>query len=341
MPNWTSRVRAVAGALAAALALALTACSPSTASSPEPTPAASETSSATPEPTPSETATPTPAPVINTIDGVGVDGAFGEVPAVSFEPNFSIDETRQRTVIEGDAANPAITEASIVENNYAGYNARTGEKFDSSWDKGKNALMTLDRLVPGFSRSLLGHRAGDRVLMVIPGSEAYDSQNGSPDVGIEVGDTLIFVVDVIAVSVDKATGTEQSPALPVTMGADAEGFPTVAIPAGASQPTERTVATLVQGTQRGIAASDYIMVFYRSYSWRTGALIEDKYATPDAGALADLIPEWKEGLVGVPIGSRVVIVAPDAYPNGQAEPAIEAGDSVVFVIDVLFGSSVV
>ncbi len=337
MLNSSTHVRAVLGALAAALALTLTACSPSTASSPEPTPAASET--ATPAPTPTETATPTPAPVIDTIDGVSVDGAFGEVPALSFEPNFSIDQTRQRTIIEGDAANPAITEASIVENNYAGYNARTGEKFDSSFDKGQAALMTLDRLVPGFSKSLLGHRAGDRVLMVIPGSEAYDSQNGSPDVGIAVGDTLIFVVDIIAVSVDTATGTPQSPSLPVTLGADADGYPTVAIPAGAAQPTQRTVATVIQGTQRGVAATDYLMVFYRSYSWRTGALIEDKYAAPDSGALSDLIPDWKEGLVGVPIGSRVVIVAPDAFPDGQATPAVEAGESVVFVIDILFASS--
>lgn len=333
MPNQFPRARAVAGALAVTFALTLAACTPSTEATPEPTP--SET--ATAEPT--ETATPTPVPVIDTIDGISVDSGFGEVPVVSFEPGFAIDRTRSRTLVAGNPANPAITESSIVENNYVGYNARTGEKFDSSFDRGTAVLMTLDRVVAGFRTGLLGHRAGDRVLIVLPGSDGYDSQGGSADAGIQVGDTLVFVVDVVAVSVDTATGAAKNPTLPVRLGTDGDGHPTVTIPSGAAQPTERTVATVVEGTQRGVVEGDYIMVHYRSYSWRTGALIEDKYSTPDAGALADLIPDWKEGLVGVPIGSRVVIVAPNPYPDGNQSPDVEAGDSLVFVVDVLFASS--
>lgn len=49
-------------------------------------------------------------------------------------------------------------------------------------------------------------------------------------------------------------------------------------------------------------------------------MIEDVYGTPEAGQLSRLIPAWRRRLVGKPIGSRVIIVAPPAgtYPQGNA-----------------------
>ena len=37
------------------------------------------------------------------------------------------------------------------------------------------------------------------MLIAMPGSDGYDASGGSAQVGIEVGDTLIFVVDIVAV----------------------------------------------------------------------------------------------------------------------------------------------
>jgi len=54
--------------------------------------------------------------------------------------------------------------------------------------------------------------------------------------------------------------------------------------------------------------------------------------------LGQLIPAWNTGLVGVPVGSRVMLVVPPAQgygKNGQASAGIKPTDTLVFVVDIL------
>jgi len=73
-------------------------------------------------------------------------------------------------------------------------------------------------------------------------------------------------------------------------------------------------------------------------SWKTGKLIDDQFATASRGKLSSTIPGWQSGLVGKKIGSRVLLVLPpaDGYPQGSSNPPVEAGDTVVYVVDLLF-----
>lgn len=323
--------RLAQGVAALCLAAALTACG-SPSATPTPTPSVTPSASGTPTPTP----TPTPVPVSDSIDAITVAGGAGAAPEVSVPAPFAIDETRTRSLAQGSG--PQAGADSIVEVNYVGINARTGETFDSSWERGQPALFSLDQVVAGFTKGLTGARPGDRVLVVMPGSDGYDASGGNAQAGIEVGDTLAFVIDVLAVSVATATGETTGAQLPVTLGEDG-GQPTVTIPAGATPPAENTSATVIRGAQRAVGANDYVMVHYRSWSWNTGAVVEDHFTTPDAGQVADTIPGFRDAVVGQPIGSRVVAVAPDAYPDGHQGLGIEAGDTMVYVVDILFSSA--
>ncbi len=50
----------------------------------------------------------------------------------------------------------------------------------------------------------------------------------------------------------------------------------------------------------------------------------------------NLIKAWDQGLIGVPAGSRVLIIAPPDYGYGNnAQGAIPANSTLVFVVDVL------
>ena len=51
-----------------------------------------------------------------------------------------------------------------------------------------------------------------------------------------------------------------------------------------------------------------------------------------------LIPGWVSGLKDAPVGSRILIVSPpdQAYPEGNKDPKVEAGDTIVSVIDILY-----
>ena len=66
-------------------------------------------------------------------------------------------------------------------------------------------------MVPGFSKGLTGQKQGSRVLIAMPGTDGYDSSGGNPQAGIEVGDTLIFVVDIVAVPLEGPEGDEGRP----------------------------------------------------------------------------------------------------------------------------------
>ena len=55
------------------------------------------------------------------------------------------------------------------------------------------------------------------------------------------------------------------------------------------------------------------------------------------------LPEYrKQGLAGQPVGSRVMLIVPPslAYPDGNAEPAIPAGATLVYVVDILYAMPV-
>ncbi|MFV0406282.1 MAG: FKBP-type peptidyl-prolyl cis-trans isomerase [Propioniciclava sp.] len=333
MSNHRSRIPALLGTVSVGLALVLTGCSGTGEETPTPTPAETSTASAAPS------VSPTDVPVSTSIDDVTVAGDLGVAPTVSVDAPFAIDKVRTRVLSAGEGDGPEINAEATVEINYVGVNGRTGEVFDSSWTRGSAAVMALPNLVGGFQEGLVGGKPGDRILIVLPGSEGYDQAGGQPEAGIEVGDTLIFVVDINAIAVGGASGKESSPKLPVELSTRDDGSPQVTIPTDAAAPAELVVETVLTGAQRPVDAGDTILVMYRSYSWKTGKLIEDKYAEPDGGPLSTTLESWKTGLAGKPIGSRVVIVDPDPYPHGNKDPEVAAGDAVVFVVDILFSAA--
>lgn len=344
-------------AASTALALSLAGCSggpASTATPTDPTSAAGSTASASA--TPSASAAPTAHPSVaasNSLAGITVTDVTptptasaspsaaptpaGPVPQINFKAPFAIDQTRSQVIKAGTGA--VVQATSVVTFNYLGVNGYTGQTFDSSFGRGAPAQASLDGVVPGFATGLTGKKVGDRVLIAIPGKEGYDSQGGNPP-AILVGDTLLFVVDIVDIDYTTPNGTPVAPkaGLPA-VSADAKGLPVVTIDTKAAAPTATVVQPLIAGSSpTHVKATDTIVTHYRSWSWKTGQQLDDVYASPDQGLLSDALPCWKEGLVNQPLGSRIMLVCPPSsgYPNGNpASPAVTAGDTVVYVVDLI------
>ena len=178
-----------------------------------PTSASPSTPAASPSappvaPTPSASKTPKPKSIkaSNNFDKVSVTGGYGKEPKVKVDSPWAIDKTRTKVLEPGKG--PVIGEGQSVEVNYYGVNGRTGKKFDESFMRGQPIAFSLAQVVPGFSKGLVGQRQGSRVLIAMPGKDGYDATGGSPQAGIEVGDTLIFVVDVVDVQLSAPEGTQ-------------------------------------------------------------------------------------------------------------------------------------
>ncbi len=277
--------------------------------------------------------------VQDSLDGITVSGKRLKKPTVKVKTPFAIDKTRVKVLAKGDGYK-AVADGYVTVH-YYGVNGRTGKSFDESYSGGTPVTFSLAQVITGFTDGLTGQRAGSRVLIAMPGSDGYDAAGGSSDAGIEVGDTLIFVVDILAVSVNQPEGKQLTPpsGLPKVSGSAADK-PTVTIPSG-NPPSKMSTTVLIQGTGGKVAKSDAITARYVGYSWKTGKLIDDGFATPTSGAVTGLIPGWQTGLVGKRVGSRVLLVLPpaDGFPEGSNNPPVEAGDTVVYVVDILFSAA--
>lgn len=314
---------------AIACLLALTACGSPSAT---PSPSASLTP-ATASPSPSASST---VPVQTSLDGVKVTGEKGKEPKLSFTKPFVIDKTQTRVLVKGDG--PVAAADGMITVNYYGVLGRTGTMFDSSWQRKSVATFNLGQVIVGFKTGLTGQSVGSRVLIGVAGVDGYDGADPSyRPTEYQDGDTMLFVVDIIAVSVANPSGATVTPpaGLPTVTGG-ASDKPTVTMP-GTTAPTTMAAQTLIEGTGAKVTKDDTIYARFVGYSWKTGKLVHDQW-TPITGELASTIPGWKTGLLDKTVGSRVLLVLPpaDGYPEGANNPPLEKGDTIVYVVDILF-----
>jgi FKBP-type peptidyl-prolyl cis-trans isomerase len=338
----SSPVRAGAVLGLAALLLFLFGCSKDepAADAGSPSPAATPTSAApSPSPTPTKTPKPKQVKASSNFDKVTVTGGFGEAPKVKLDAPWAIDKTRTKVL---DASNgPVVGEGQGVEVNYYGVNGRTGKKFDESFSTGQPIAFSLAQVVPGFSKGLVGQHKGSRVVIAMPGQDGYDPMGGNPQAGIEVGDTLIFVVDLVDVQLPGPEGSAVQPKAGLPTVTDNSGKPEITIPESAP-PTSLEVQPLIKGKGKKIGTNDTITFNYLWVRWSDGKVLEESYGGKPANApLSGLLPGMVKGLEGQTVGSRVLLVIPpaDGYPDGNATPSIKPGETLVMVVDLLFTQS--
>ncbi|MFZ1411120.1 MAG: FKBP-type peptidyl-prolyl cis-trans isomerase [Micropruina sp.] len=316
------------------VAVAVSGCgSPTSTASPTTSVSVSPSVSTSPSTSPSASAA-----VSTDLKPISVSGKFGAKPKVTIKAPFAVDKTRFDVLVQGKGHK--VGEGAVVKVNYYGSNGRTGKLFQETFSGKQPATFSLDGVVAGFRLGLQNQRVGSRILVAMPGSDGYDAAGGQAEIGVEVGDTLVFVVDIIDGSVSGPTGAAITPKAGLPKVTDSDGKPAIAIPAG-DPPASMQVQPLTAGTGAKVAATDIIVVRYLGVSWKTGKVIEDKYAAMDSGPLADTISGWKKGLVGKKVGQRLLLVLPpdEAYPQGSNNPPVEAGDTLVYVIDLLYSSA--
>ena len=86
-----------------------------------------------------------------------------------------------------------------VDVHYVGAHYASGEQFDASWDRNATFGFTLGagQVIPGWDQGVAGMKVGGRRELVIPSHLAYGDR-GAGGV-IRPGETLVFVVDLVAV----------------------------------------------------------------------------------------------------------------------------------------------
>lgn len=322
-------------AAAALSALALTACSgdpttdPSGGNTDTATASAESPSDAASSPAPLPTGSITPS---ENLDAITVSDA--DVPEVTVPAPWAISSTQTKVLRDSSNAQ-VVGAASTVTVNYVGVNGRTGAVFDSSFQRGKEATFSMGGVIAGFKNGLTGQKVGSRVLIGMTGADGY--AQGNPQAGIEAGDSLVFVVDIVSASYDEAMGEAVTPASGLPTVTMTEGKPELTFPEGGVNAEQLVVQPLIKGPGKAIEAESSVSVKYRVWGAKSGKLILDGWQGAQSGKLSTLVNGWKTGLLGQTAGSRVMLVvsAADSYPNGEPSKGLEVGEGVVYVIDIL------
>ena len=273
--------------------------------------------------------------VATNLDAITVNAEKLAQPQITVPAPWGIDSTKTKVLAEGDGA--TVGEGAVVEVFYYGLNGATGKKFDENYSSGKTASFSVDQVVPGFKKGLVGQKSGSRVLIAMPSADGY--AEGNPNAGIAKGDTILFVVDIVSTSLSQVQGEPQpqDPAMPQVAG-DATK-PTVTIPEGFAAPAETVAKTIIKGQGQAVNATDSVLVHYQTISAKTGQVLEESYGNKaQQAALPRLIQGWQKGLAGQTVGSRVLLVVPpkDAYgAQGNTDPAVGADETLIFVVDLL------
>jgi len=126
---------------------------------------------------------------------VQVTGNYGSEPVVVIAPGEPVTELEITDLVIGTG--DALAAGATLTADYVGYGGATGQMFDASWLRGEPATFPLAQVIQGWQLGLVGMQVGGRRLLVIPAELGY-GDNPPPGSGIEAGETLIFVVDLVS-----------------------------------------------------------------------------------------------------------------------------------------------
>jgi peptidylprolyl isomerase len=274
---------------------------------------------------------------------VSVTGAFGTAPKVKIPAEKASGSLHVQTVIQGKG--PVLPSTDALLGNYVVYIWHgTASKLAQSTYTSVPALFS-GHLLPGLTTALKNTRVGSRVLAVIPPKDGYGSQ-GNTQGGVAPTDTLVFVIDIIRAFTKNAAVSGK------TISSGGNGLPTVStsnppsitIPKTGKPPSSLVAKTLIQGTGPAVTKGQYVVAQYVGVNWRTGKVFDASevdgapFGFQIGASPAQVIHGWDAGLLGKPVGSRVLLVIPpkDGYGSqGSSQAGIKGTDTLVFVIDLL------
>lgn len=127
-------------------------------------------------------------------------------PATITMPNTAAPKKLQSAnLINGTGA--TVKKGQTLTALYTGViwkNGKAGKVFDSTGNPGRygvpaSFVIGEGQVIKGWDKALVGKKVGDRVEIVIPPAQGYGSK-GSSDGSIKGTDTIVFVVDIVAVS---------------------------------------------------------------------------------------------------------------------------------------------
>lgn len=287
------------------------------------------------------------------LDAVSVSGEVGSAPEVTWEGDMEAGKVESETLVEGDG--PALEDGDQVLVNYWVGNGFTQDEAMSSYgEELAGAVVTIGEdkqpqqigdIVPSFLADQVeaGTAVGTRVAFTADATEAFgDTATYLGEFKIGNEDPLVIVADLVGTPLEGPEGKDQpAPAWAPAIVAK-KGDPTSLDFSGTPAPNERLrTAVLVEGEGEPVDKGDILVADYLGQVYEGKEPFDESFSADAASfpiGLGFVVKGWDRALVGVPVGSRVLLQIPPKLgygKQGQPDAGIKGTDTLYFVVDVL------
>lgn len=267
------------------------------------------------------------------LGSVEVEDAGPETaPEVTFDTPLDITEQGARVVTEGDGA--VVEAGQNVDLHVVSLNPEDGSSIQDSYQAGAPQMLAMDEqlkeVYPPLYEVLVGAEVGSQIAFAIPADAA---QPQSQDV--------LLVLQVMnaenppkKLSSEEVAELEEAGQLP-TVTLDGEGVPSIEFP-DSEAPKDLVVKVIEEGTGEEVTEADTIAANYTGWSWQ-GEKFDSSFdrGEPSEFPLSGVIPGWTQGLSGLKVGSKVLLVIPSDMAYGDAPAGGQPGGPLAFYVEIV------
>ncbi|PWN03912.1 hypothetical protein DJ010_07610 [Nocardioides silvaticus] len=296
-------------------------------------------------------------------DAVEISGPVGELPEVDWKAGLEPGETQSEVLEEGDGA--ALEDGDEVLVNLAISDDFTQEIALETYGEERTAVaLTVGEEQPEPQQVIdlvtalvaeqveAGTTLGTRIALTVDAEEEFgELALNLAQIGIGNEDGFVVVADLDSVALEGPKGARKAaPAWAPTVEVE-DGIPTAIDSSGVEKPDvkakEVRTAVLLEGEGPAIEKGDLAVVNYLGQTWGGEKPFDGSYTKKREplkvnidgaqGPGTSVIEGWSDALVGVPVGSRIIVEIPPAKGYGKAGSGedIKKDDILYFVIDVL------
>lgn len=293
------------------------------------------------------------------LDAVAVSGAVGSTPKLDWKGTLAAGKAQTKVLTEGDG--PAIAKDDVVRIDFTLANGYTHKITYDTYDDytvgtllkvgaKKEPASVADVLVAGLADKIeAGQKIGSRIAVTINSKDVIgdylgNAQAASAFASLDIGneDGLLYVADLTALAGPE--GTEQKAPAWAPAIVEKDGLPSSLDFKNAPAPSGKLeVATLVKGTGPVVKSGQKILASYLGQIPKGKAPFDQSYTdgrgleATVGGDAASVVEGWSKGLVGLPVGSRVLLQIPPSLGYGKEAQGedIPANSTLYFIVDIL------
>ncbi|GGL17589.1 hypothetical protein Sme01_71920 [Sphaerisporangium melleum] len=278
--------------------------------------------------------------------GVKVGGEFGKKPQVTFPAGKPPTTSSSQQLSPGTGAQVRDGDSVVANLTAYSWDGKTNAAQGSTYDDGAPQLIKVDPKLPGVVyKAFQDSKPGGRFLAVVAKDSLTPQQlEQAKSQGADTSIASVYVIDVMGVPTAKAAqGTATDPGVNGVKLENPGGDQAPKLTTKTSEPAPKDLVskTVIKGAGPVVKSGQTILVHYTGKIWGSDTEFDSSWGRGEPVmfpiGVGKVIKGWDQSLVGVPVGSRVLVSIPPSLGYGKAGSGdkIKGTDTLVFVVDVL------